>query len=76
VPLVITSGLGGSTVREKVLVAVLPAWSRARTVNVVVWTRVATPVTAVVRESRRLSPANLSPSGTLPFTRDHRIGVP
>ena len=54
----------------------LPAWSRARTVNVVVWTRVGTPVTAVVRDSRRASPANRSPSGTVPFTSDHRYGVP
>ncbi len=43
VPFVITSGPDGSTVRVKVLVAVLPAPSRARMVNVVVWTRVATP---------------------------------
>jgi hypothetical protein len=56
------------------LVAVLPAPSRARTVNVVVWTRVGVPRTAVVCASRRSLPANLSPSGTVPFTRDHRIG--
>ena len=75
-PLLTTSGLAGSTVRVKVLVAVLPAWSRARTVNVVVWTRVGTPVTAVVRDSRRSLPANRSPSGTVPLTSDHRYGVP
>ncbi len=69
-----TRGLGGSTVRVKVLVAVLPAPSRARTVNVVVWTRVGVPRTAVVCVSLRSLPANRSPSGTLPFTSDHRIG--
>ena len=67
-------GLGGSTVRVKVLVAVLPAPSRARTVNVVVWTRVGVPMTAVVWDSPRSLPANLSPSGTLPLTSDHRMG--
>jgi len=72
--LVITSGLAGSTVRVKVLVAVLPAPSRARTVNVVVSTRVATPVTAVVWVSRRSSPANRRPFGTVPLTSDHRTG--
>jgi hypothetical protein len=59
-----TRGLAGSTVRVKVFVAVLPAAWRARTVNVVVPTRVGTPVTAVVWISRRSFPANLRPLGT------------
>ena len=70
-PLVITRGLAGSTVSVNVFLAVLPAPSLARTVNVVVCTRVATPVTAVVRVSRRSSPANLRPSGTVPLMSDH-----
>ena len=71
-----SSGAAGSTVSVNVFVAVFPAPSRARTVNVVVCTRVGTPVTPVVRDSRRESPANRSPSGTVPLTRDHRYGVP
>ena len=62
-PFVTTRGFAGSTLRVKVLVAVLPAPSRARTVNVVVSTRVGTPVTAVVWVSLRSFPANLSPLG-------------
>lgn len=74
--MVITRGLAGSTVRLNVLVAVLPAPSLARTTNVAVCTRVATPVTAVVRESLRSLPANSRPSGTVPLTNDHVYGVP
>src|SRR4051794_6457069 len=66
-----TSGSAGSTASVNVLVAVLPAWSRARTVNVVVCARVATPVTAVVCTKRKLLPANLRPAGTVPLTSDH-----
>src|SRR4051812_25110282 len=72
----IVSGSAGSTARVNVLVVELPAWSRARTVNVVVSTRVATPVTPVVCTSRRLLPAKLSPAGTVPLTSDQRIGDP
>jgi len=70
--LVMTSGLAGWTVRLNVARAVLPAPSLACTVKVVVCTRVGTPVTAVVRDSRRLSPAKRRPSGTAPLIRDHR----
>ena len=74
VPFVITRGLAGSTVSVKVLVAVLPAPSRALTVNVVVSTRVGTPVTAVVWVSRRSLPATFRPFGTVPLMSDHRKG--
>jgi hypothetical protein len=46
--------------------------SRARTVNVVVSTRVGTPVTAAVWVSRRSLPANFRPFGTVPLMSDHR----